>query len=104
MRTATIESGRAAAATEAPAPASPGPQWMKRIGLVAGIAAFLAVAFIPSGLHGVEGAGRRPAYAAATVALMAAWWLSEAIPISWTACLPLLLYPLFGVFGAGFVS
>jgi sodium-dependent dicarboxylate transporter 2/3/5 len=35
---------------------------------------------------------------------MAIWWLTEAIPISWTACLPLLLYPLCGVFGAGFIS
>src|SRR5207244_12814880 len=31
-------------------------------------------------------------------------WLVEAIPITWTACLPLVLYPLFGVFGAGFFS
>ena len=32
---------------------------------------------------------------------MAIWWLSEAVPIPITACLPLVLYPLLGVFGKG---
>ncbi len=74
---------------------------LKRVGLVVGLAAFLAIAFIPSGLHQIEGAGRRPAYAAATAALMAVWWFTEAIPMHWTACAPILLFPLFGVFGPG---
>ncbi len=73
----------------------------RRIGLGAGIAAFLALAFIPSGLHRIEGMGHRPAYAAGTAALMAIWWLSEALPIHWTASAPIVLYPLFGVFGKG---
>ncbi len=46
----------------------------------------------------------RPAYAAAVATLMALWWLTEALPIYWTACLPLLLFPLFGVFGRGFLG
>ena len=75
--------------------------WAKRIGFVAGVAAFLAIAFIPSGLHSISGAGHRPAYAAATVVLVGMWWLTEALPISWTACVPLVLYPLLGVFGRG---
>src|SRR6185436_10764967 len=29
----------------------------------------------------------------------AIWWLTEAIPIYWTACVPLVLFPVFGVFG-----
>jgi sodium-dependent dicarboxylate transporter 2/3/5 len=32
---------------------------------------------------------------------MAAWWFTEALPIAWTACLPLFLFPLLGVFGRG---
>ncbi len=73
------------------------------IGLGAGIAAFMAIAFIPSELHRIEGYGSRPAFAAATAALMAVWWLTEALPISWTACVPLLLYPSLNVFGGGFL-
>ena len=34
------------------------------------------------------------ARAAAVVACMAIWWLTEALPIHWTACLPLLAFPL----------
>ena len=75
----------------------------RRIGLIAGIAAFLAIALFDSGLHHIvkDGVplGHRPAYAAATAALMAIWWLSEALPIHWTACVPLVFYPLFDVFG-----
>jgi sodium-dependent dicarboxylate transporter 2/3/5 len=33
----------------------------------------------------------------ATAILMALWWMSEAIPISATALLPLVIFPLFGV-------
>jgi sodium-dependent dicarboxylate transporter 2/3/5 len=77
--------------------------WQK-IGLVAGPIAFALVAFVPSGLHRIEGLGHRPAYAAAVALLMAIWWFTEAIPIAATACVPLLLFPLFGVFGEGVVS
>jgi sodium-dependent dicarboxylate transporter 2/3/5 len=76
----------------------------QRIGLIAGPIAFLLVAFVPSGLHRIEGLGHRPAYAAAVAALMAVWWFTEAIPIAVTACLPLVLYPSFGVFGGGVVA
>jgi sodium-dependent dicarboxylate transporter 2/3/5 len=77
----------------------------RRIGLAAGIAAFLAIAVPDSGLKHIvkDGVslGPRPAYAAATAALMAVWWLSEALPIHWTACVPLVLYPSLDVFGRG---
>ncbi len=73
----------------------------KRIGLAGGIAVFLAIAFLPSGLHRIEGCGHRPAYAAAAAALMAVWWFTEALPIHWTACAPLVLHPLFGIYGGG---
>ena len=32
---------------------------------------------------------------------MAVWWFTEALPIAWTAALPLVLYPILGVFGRG---
>ncbi|MBI1853549.1 MAG: DASS family sodium-coupled anion symporter [Planctomycetes bacterium] len=71
------------------------------VGFAAGIAAFLAIALADSPLHHVEGMGRRPAYAAAVTSLMAIWWLTEALPILVTACVPLVLFPLLGVFGDG---
>lgn len=80
---------------------SPRTSVWQRIGLVAGPVAFLLVAFVPSGLHRIPGLGHRPAYAAAVALLMAVWWFTEAIPIAITACMPLLLFPLFGVFGGG---
>ena len=36
----------------------------------------------------------------ATAALMATWWVSEAVPIAVTALLPLVVLPLFGVLSA----
>jgi len=41
---------------------------------------------------------------AAVVFLMAAWWLTEAVPLSVTSLLPLLLFPLLGVLNAKDVS
>lgn len=78
-----------------------GPSWVKRVGLFGGVVVFLALAFLPSGLHALPGFGHRPAYAAAVAALMATWWFTEALPIAWTALVPLLLFPLLGVFGEG---
>lgn len=58
----------------------------------------LLVAFLPSPLHEVPGVGSSPAYAAAVAVLMASWWFSEALPIAWTACVPLVAWPLLGMF------
>jgi sodium-dependent dicarboxylate transporter 2/3/5 len=70
-------------------------------GLLAGSLAFLLVALVDSPLHRIEGLGSRPAHAAAVTALMAIWWLSEALPIHVTACVPLVLFVPLGVFGPG---
>jgi sodium-dependent dicarboxylate transporter 2/3/5 len=78
----------------------PLPVWRK-VGLVLGPVVFLLIAFVPSGLHRIEGQGHRPAYAAGVAALMAVWWFTEALPIAWTACVPLVLYPALDVFGGG---
>ena len=81
-------------------PASTG----QRVGFFLGVAALAALALVPSGLHRIEGMGSRPAYAAGVAALMALWWLTEAVPMAVTACVPLVLFPVFGVFGGGLAS
>lgn len=73
----------------------------KLAGLLGGLAAFGALALLDSPLHHVADKGSRPAMAAAVAALMAVWWLTEALPIYVTACVPLLLFPLTGVMGGG---
>ena len=71
----------------------------KLAGLLAGLVAFALLAGLDTPLKHDPTYGARPAYAAAGAALMAIWWLTEAIPIYWTACVPLVLFPVFGVFG-----
>ena len=63
----------------------------------------LLLVLVDSPLHHQAGYGSRPAWAAAIAALMAFWWLTEAVPIYWTACVPLVAFPLSGIFGGGFV-
>jgi sodium-dependent dicarboxylate transporter 2/3/5 len=76
----------------------------RAIGLIVGVTVALTLALAPSPLQEIPGMGRRPACAAAVAALMAIWWFTEAIRIDLTACLPLVLYPLLGVFGRGFAG
>jgi sodium-dependent dicarboxylate transporter 2/3/5 len=77
--------------------------------LLAGLAVALLVAGLESPLQHVTGPsgqdlGRRPALAAAAVLMMAIWWVTEALPITVTALVPLLVFPLTGVFGRGFAG
>ncbi len=65
----------------------------KTIGLVLGIALFVLVIALPP----PDGLALAPWRVAAIAILMATWWLTEAVPISVTALLPLLLFPTFGV-------
>jgi sodium-dependent dicarboxylate transporter 2/3/5 len=81
---------------------SSAPPLVRPLALAAGLLAFALLAFVDSPLHHQAGAGARPAWAAATAAMMAIWWLTEAIPIYWTACVPVVAFPLLGVFGDGF--
>ena len=74
--------------------------WALAVGLA--LAAF--VFFAPSPLQDLGDYGDRPARAAAVALLMAFWWLTEALPIYWTACVPLVAFPLLGVFGRGFLG
>lgn len=77
------------------------PSIVSRVGLVAGPLVCALVALVPSPLHRLEGLGHRPALAAGFSLLMAIWWFTEAIPIHWTALIPLVAWPVFDVFGAG---
>lgn len=79
---------------DAPPPSAP---LRARLGLPLGplLAAALLLAPPPAGL---EPAGWR---AAAVGLWMAAWWVTEAIPVPATALLPLALFPLLGVAPVG---
>jgi sodium-dependent dicarboxylate transporter 2/3/5 len=69
------------------------------IGLVAGPLVAALLLLIPSGLHEIPGMGHRPAAAAAVAAWMAVWWFTEAVSMAWTSLLPVVLFPLLGVYG-----
>lgn len=73
----------------------------KLAGLLAGFLVFALLAGLDTPLKHSAEWGPRPAFAAAAAALMAIWWLTEALPIYLTACVPLVLFPLLGVFGPG---
>ena len=67
----------------------------KALGLVAGILALGIMAALEERL------GRRPAAAAGVTLLMAIWWLTEALPIYVTACVPLVAFPILMPFEGG---
>lgn len=73
-------------------------------GLAIGLAVFLAFALLDSPLKHLPGFGARPALAAGVSLLMAIWWFTEALPIHWTAMIPLVAFPVLGVFGGGLLS
>jgi sodium-dependent dicarboxylate transporter 2/3/5 len=64
-------------------------QW---VGLVLGPILFVLINFLD-----LEPGNPAVTRMAAVAALMAAWWITEAIPLSATALLPLVLYPLLGI-------
>jgi len=65
----------------------------KRIGLLVGLLAFLLTLALPA----PPGMPHEAWPVAGLVVLMAAWWMSEAIPISATAIVPFIALPLLGV-------
>jgi solute carrier family 13 (sodium-dependent dicarboxylate transporter), member 2/3/5 len=96
--------GPADRAAAHPPEEAPPNRWVRGLGIALGLGGFFFFALAPTGLQSIPGHGKRPAYAAATFALMAFLWLFEAIPIAVTACLPLVLYPALGVYGQGMVG
>ena len=73
----------------------------KWIAFFAGPAAFAAFALLDTPLAHWGEAGAKPALAAGLTLWMAIWWISEAVPIQWTACLPLAVLPFSGIHGDG---
>lgn len=62
-------------------------------GAMIGIAGLAAVLIIPP----PAGMPTAAWHVAGVALLMAAWWITEALPILATALIPLVLFPLFGV-------
>ena len=69
----------------------------RRIGLWLGAAVFLLIEALPAPA-GLSTAGW---HCAAVALLIAIWWVSEAIPLSATALLPIGLFPILGVLPLG---
>ena len=68
----------------------------KQIGLVVGLLAFALTLLVPA----PAGMPREAWLVAGLVAWMAAWWMTEAMPLTVTALLPFLVLPLSGVMDA----
>jgi len=69
----------------------------KRAGLIGGILVFVILLFLPV----PEGLSDAAWKTAAVTILMGIWWITEAIPLSATALLPIVLFPVLGVFSIG---
>src|SRR5688572_17367426 len=68
----------------------------KRIGFMVGLLAFLLTFALPA----PAGMPREAWLVAGLVVWMAAWWMTEAVPLTATALLPFLVLPLSGVMDA----
>ena len=68
----------------------------RRIGFFLGPVLFVIFLIVPN-IGGMEPQAQRMA---AVTLLMATWWVTEAIPISATALLPLVLFPVLGIANA----
>jgi sodium-dependent dicarboxylate transporter 2/3/5 len=76
----------------------------KWVAFFAGLGAFGALVGLDTPLAHWGEHGARPALAAGLTLWMAIWWISEAVPIQWTACLPLVVLPFSGVHGEGLAA
>lgn len=68
----------------------------KTIGFMVGAAALLGTIFLPV----PDGMSREALVTAGLVVLMAAWWMTEALPLTATALMPFLVLPFTGVMSA----
>ncbi len=68
----------------------------RRIGFIVGLLAFLLAVALPA----PAGMPREAWLVAGLVVWMAAWWMTEAVPLTVTALLPFLVLPLGGIMNA----
>ena len=68
-----------------------------RIGLVVGAVALVATVLVPA----PAGLSQQAWIVAGLVVLMAAWWMTQAMPLTATALMPFVVLPLAGVMSAG---
>jgi solute carrier family 13 (sodium-dependent dicarboxylate transporter), member 2/3/5 len=68
----------------------------KRMGFLIGALALLASIFLPA----PDGMNREAFIVAGLVVLMAAWWMTEALPLTATALMPFIVLPFAGVMNA----
>ena len=68
-----------------------------RVGLWGGLAVFILLLLLPAPAEMPPAAWRTTA----VVVLMATWWMTQALPLTATALVPFLAYPLLGIMGAG---
>ncbi|MFH1525397.1 MAG: anion permease, partial [Bacteroidota bacterium] len=66
---------------------------IKKVGLLLGIIIFCVIIFSPH----PESLSEAGWFTIASASLMAVFWITEAIPISITALLPLVLFPILGI-------
>ena len=67
-----------------------------RWGLWGGLAAFVAMLMVPA----PEGMPITAWHASAVVLLMATWWMTQALPLTATALVPFVAFPLLGIMSA----
>ena len=78
---------------------------IRKVGFIVGILLMLIIGFMPTpaGLAAVVPEGAPPELAQRVLAvtvLMVVFWITEAMPIPFTALLPILLFPLMAITGA----
>ncbi len=67
-----------------------------RWGLWGGLAAFIVMLMLPA----PEGMSPAAWRTTAIIVLMATWWMTEALPLTATALVPFLAFPLLGIMTA----
>ena len=75
---------------------------VRKIGFIVGILAMLIIGFMPTPAS-LAAVTETPVIAQRVLAvtvLMVIFWITEAMPIPFTALLPIVLFPLMGITGA----